>query len=201
MRATILSSPCSYITVGTCSRYYSICNYSKILQALQLTPHPGPWHVVVLDNCTIHDHVEIWHIIVEECGVFSSVSLARLFLSHISGARLIYLPPYSPDFLEQSFHTIKAWLGRHELKLLIQMPMVDTSGLIFSHSRDGSAMDWDLWLRVCILGRYILLNDCATMSQTNMSKQSFTETHRQFDMRMTVMRVSICNVPYVDKIT
>ena len=32
------------------------------------------------------------------------------------GARLIYLPPYSPDFnpIEQAFHSIKAWLRRHE---------------------------------------------------------------------------------------
>lgn len=32
------------------------------------------------------------------------------------GAKLIYLPPYSPDMnpIEQAFHTIKAWLRRHE---------------------------------------------------------------------------------------
>lgn len=32
------------------------------------------------------------------------------------GARLIYLPPYSPDYnpIEQAFHSIKAWLRRHE---------------------------------------------------------------------------------------
>ena len=77
------------------SRYYTICNYSK--KALQLTPYAGPWSVVVLDNYTIHHDEEIWHIIVEECGVFSSILLARLFLTQISGARLIYLPPYSPD--------------------------------------------------------------------------------------------------------
>jgi len=67
--------------------------------APQLTPYPGPRSVVVLDNCAIHHDEEIRRIIVEECG-----------------ARLIYLPPYSPDFnpIEQSFHTIKAWLRRHE---------------------------------------------------------------------------------------
>ena len=33
-----------------------------------------------------------------------------------AGAKLIYLPPYSPDFnpIEQTFHSIKAWLRRHE---------------------------------------------------------------------------------------
>jgi hypothetical protein len=39
------------------------------------------------------------------------------FASHsFSGAKLIYLPPYSPDYnpIEQAFHSIKAWLRRHE---------------------------------------------------------------------------------------
>ena len=32
------------------------------------------------------------------------------------GAKLVYLPPYSPDFnpIEQAFHSIKSWLRRHE---------------------------------------------------------------------------------------
>ena len=32
------------------------------------------------------------------------------------GARLIFLPPYSPDMnpIEQAFHSIKAWLRRNE---------------------------------------------------------------------------------------
>lgn len=42
----------------------------------------------------------------------------RLFgmLNVVLGARLIYLPPYSPDLnpIEQAFHSIKAWLRRHE---------------------------------------------------------------------------------------
>ena len=36
--------------------------------------------------------------------------------SRYTGAKLVYLPPYSPDFnpIEQSFHSLKAWLRRHE---------------------------------------------------------------------------------------
>lgn len=32
------------------------------------------------------------------------------------GAKLIYLPPYSPDFdpIEEGFHFMKCWLRRHE---------------------------------------------------------------------------------------
>ena len=34
------------------------------------------------------------------------------------GAKLIYLPPYSPDInpIEQAFHSIKAWLHHHEVE-------------------------------------------------------------------------------------
>jgi len=67
--------------------------------APQLGPFPGPRSVVVLDNCAIHHDDEVRELIVGECG-----------------AKLIYLPPYSPDFnpIEQTFHSIKAWLRRHE---------------------------------------------------------------------------------------
>ena len=39
-----------------------------------------------------------------------------LLCGYPSGAKLIHLPPYSPDFhpIEQSFHSLKAWLRRHE---------------------------------------------------------------------------------------
>jgi hypothetical protein len=35
-------------------------------------------------------------------------------------AKLIYLPPYSPDYnpIEQTFSSIKAWLRRHEAEAL-----------------------------------------------------------------------------------
>jgi hypothetical protein len=38
----------------------------------------------------------------------------------LTEAKLIYLPPYSPDFnpIEQAFHTIKSWLRRHEAQAI-----------------------------------------------------------------------------------
>lgn len=64
-----------------------------------LNPYPGRNSVVVLDNCAIHHDEDVRRIIVDDCG-----------------AKLVYLPPYSPDFnpIEQAFHSIKAWLRRHE---------------------------------------------------------------------------------------
>ncbi|GLB45421.1 hypothetical protein LshimejAT787_2200840 [Lyophyllum shimeji] len=71
--------------------------------APQLNPYPNPRSVVVMDNCAIHHDEEIRAIIEDECQ-----------------AKLIYLPPYSPDFnpIEQAFHSIKAWLRRHEAEAI-----------------------------------------------------------------------------------
>jgi len=67
--------------------------------APKLNPFPGSRSIAVLDNCAIHHDEDIRKIIEDDCG-----------------AKLIYLPPYSPDFnpIEQAFHTMKAWLRRHE---------------------------------------------------------------------------------------
>jgi len=64
-----------------------------------LTPFPGPRSVVILDNCAIHHDEEIRQIIEIECGASTIVTL-RNSQTHIIdvGAKLIYLPPYSPDF-------------------------------------------------------------------------------------------------------
>jgi len=50
------------------------------------------------------------------CDVLSEFIL----LTMPAGAKLIYLPPYSPDFnpIEQTFHSIKAWLWRHEAEAI-----------------------------------------------------------------------------------
>jgi hypothetical protein len=42
------------------------------------------------------------------------------FANRITGAKLIYLPPYSPNSnpIEQAFHSVKAWLRRHEAEAI-----------------------------------------------------------------------------------
>lgn len=53
-------------------------------------------------------------------NVVSNLLLSCTFTTtntfQFKGAKLIYLPPYSPDFnpIEQPFHSLKAWLRRHE---------------------------------------------------------------------------------------
>ena len=71
-----------------------------------------------MDNCAIHHDKEVRALVEGECGMFISLyHFSKLDQDTITpGAKLIYLPPYSPDFnpIEQAFHSLKAWLRRHE---------------------------------------------------------------------------------------
>lgn len=83
-----------------------------------LNPFPMKHRVVILDNCSIHHSADIAEIIEGECG-----------------ARLIFLPPYSPDFnpIEEAFAMIKAALrhaehhytGTESLPWLVQEALID----------------------------------------------------------------------------
>jgi len=89
-----------------------------LLKVPLLTPYPGPRSVVILDNCAIHHDEEIRQIIEVECGKLQSLEYFACTDSGTcsKGAKLVYLPPYSPDLnpIEQAFSSIKAWLRRHE---------------------------------------------------------------------------------------
>lgn len=54
-----------------------------------------------------------------EFGMWSSLCTVELFLIS-AGAKLVYFPPYSPDFnpIEEAFSALKAWLRCHEAQLL-----------------------------------------------------------------------------------
>jgi transposase len=70
-----------------------------------------------MDNCSIHHDEEIRKLIVDECGMLAQLySCLGPTKVCCLGARLIYLPPYSPDFnpIEEAFSFIKGWLRRHE---------------------------------------------------------------------------------------
>jgi|SRR5882762_7888780 len=91
-----------------------------IHKALKLNPYPGVRSVVVMDNCAIHHDEEVWAIVEGECGMYCCSHLL-ICTNLATGAKLIYLPPYSPDFnpIEQAFHSVKAWLQRHEAEAVL----------------------------------------------------------------------------------
>jgi hypothetical protein len=52
-----------------CVLFLSLHHYFiPTVQAPRLNPYPGPWSVVILDNCAIHHDEDIRHIIEDECG-------------------------------------------------------------------------------------------------------------------------------------
>ena len=67
-----------------------------------LNPYPAPNSIVVLDNASIHRYPEL-----EEC-------------IRMHGARLVYLPPYSPQLnpIEYAFNCLKMWLRKYVDPLL-----------------------------------------------------------------------------------
>jgi transposase len=80
----------------------------------QMNPYPQPRSVLVMDNCAIH-HIEEVEIRCRNRSVplFHSPSLPES--DYPSGIRLVYLPPYSPDYnpIEEMFSAFKAHIRRH----------------------------------------------------------------------------------------
>jgi transposase len=62
-----------------------------------MNPFPGKNSVIIMDNAMIH-HDEALVELIEE-----------------TGGKVVYLPPYSPDFnpIETAFSTLKAWFKRY----------------------------------------------------------------------------------------
>lgn len=76
---------------------------SKILKEYvenELKPHLFPGAVVIWDNCSPHRNAEVRRII------------------ESTGAKLVFLPPYSPDFnpIEMAFSKLKAYLRKMEFR-------------------------------------------------------------------------------------
>jgi transposase len=70
------------------------------------TPYPGPRSILILDNCGIHHSEEV-----------------RALIEDQAGCKLVFLPPYSPDFnpIEEAFSAIKAYLRRHNTDLSLSI--------------------------------------------------------------------------------
>ena len=60
-------------------------------------PYPGDNSVIVMDNARIHHDDEL------------------IALLEGLGCRIVFLPPYSPDFnpIETAFSTVKSWIRRN----------------------------------------------------------------------------------------
>jgi DDE superfamily endonuclease len=101
-------------TQGTFSRHSFHAAFVKHIVPL-LNPWPLPRSIVVMDNAKIHMYAELESVV------------------HMTGARLLFLPPYSPQLnpIEFGFGRLKQWIHRHanlvfplypELTLRVAMP-------------------------------------------------------------------------------
>lgn len=99
-------------------------NSRVYLMQIPLTnPYPGPRSCIVLDNCAIHHSEEIRKLVEDEAGKHPFEAFITpvpcihedSVVESSIGCKLIFLPPYSPDFnpIEFAFSSIKAYLRRH----------------------------------------------------------------------------------------
>jgi transposase len=108
------------------------------------TPYPGPNSVVVLDNCWIH-HSEAVHQLIEvDCGMWfcSYFQLSTQLLDTLLVCKLLFLPPYSPDFnpIEEAFSSIKAYLRRHNADNFAKLaPVASLQAACFSVAAENAA--------------------------------------------------------------
>ena len=83
----------------------------------QMNRYPAPKSVLVMDNCSIH-HIDAVAERCEQAFVFH-FTFHNIYFTNISciysGVKLVYLPPYSPDFnpIEEMFSAWKAYVRRN----------------------------------------------------------------------------------------
>ena len=89
-------------------------NTDTFVQIPLTNPYPGPQSVLVLDNCNIHHADEVRELVEVEARM-SSLCHEVHTLTCVLGCRIIYLPPYSPNYnpIELAFSSIKSYLRRH----------------------------------------------------------------------------------------
>jgi transposase len=95
----------------------------------EMQPYPAPNSVIVMDNAKIHRSPEIREIIEARYESTLTRSCCANSIIPDRGMKIVYLPPYSPDFnpIELAFSAIKAYVRRHGN--LIRTAMQDNNDL------------------------------------------------------------------------
>ena len=77
-------------------------------------PYPGPRSVLIMGNCRIHHGERVRALVEDMYCELRNANVHFFFANGLSVCKLLYLPPYSPDYnpIEQAFSAIKAHLRR-----------------------------------------------------------------------------------------
>lgn len=123
-----------------------------------MQPYPLPCSVLIMDNHGIH-HSEALTEMCEEKGV-----------------KILYLPPYSPDFnpIEQSFGQLKAWMRRNQgLTVLYEYDFEGFIRLALDRSMAGRGAAGHF--RACGYGPSRLLDESDTDSSSSDESETDSE--------------------------
>jgi transposase len=100
-----------HITEGT----FTAAKFLSFIEGLlnQMQPFPAPNSVIIMDNCRIHKMPEM-RTMIEARFVYSGLLTIAIY-NFDRGNKIVFLPPYSPDFnpIEQAFSAIKAYIRRY----------------------------------------------------------------------------------------
>lgn len=113
-------------------KHIYLLTYSLSYTQLPLTsPFPGKLSVLVMDNAKIHHREDILELVEPYGNTYILIYLFAFLLTAISGVRIVFLPPYSPDFnpIEEAFSKIKHFI--HCNGHLMTAENNDLNGLIY----------------------------------------------------------------------
>ena len=101
----------------------------------RLAPRLRPGHIVCLDNLNAHKNVQVLHLIEQR------------------GARLLFLPPYSPDFnpIEAAWSKIKSLIRKAQATCIASLRAAMYRALSTRHTARCTRMVSLLWLRTSVI--------------------------------------------------
>jgi transposase len=100
-----------------------------------MNPYPQNNSVLIMDNASVHHFDGVREMVEARCVSLSYIPL-HIISYYSRGIRLVYLPPYSPDFdpIEEGFSSMKMWIRANRDYVLGELsnePLCDPVAMLF----------------------------------------------------------------------